>query len=718
MALETLILSVGDTSNASFGPISISQKEGVDDTAVATFNFTAPSAGWTIYLRFTSTLQEGDGKQEVNLTGGFPRQEPAVQGTGTYTIESNSNLVVGTSYDVVAYAVAPDYLGNHWEGAAGEVFPTGNSVVVSETSLTISGQVNTPTSISGNLSVQTNAAEGVVIGALQSDAIAVQFSEVSPTVAWADIAADGTVSVAAGQTAPASIGTVSIGVQADNSASGGGTYSDTLTINVVETTTATVAMPAHNVTASSLSELYTIVQAFENNFSNARSTYSVPSGEVVIGLDVNTSATLNLANYDLAERVTIRGTGTISRNDFYPTSTTQVGDFSLRNSSNIRLMALQMNAVSNAGWGDLINCDDCSVERCVLNAKAATSVAELAQSNQVGNGIYFYNSARLGIRDCAIVGGSFQLINGTQAQTSGSNTSDMEITWNVFDQVRGDHLRIQGGTNNGFTISHNLMGGRIRNPFADHSDAKQIGAGQTTTFSNAVVEYNCQDAGISYGNDSHPPVQMWWFGGGSASSRENIFRQNFNSAPGRMLNASGVGNAGSSATFNTDFAISDMPEAQETSRYSASFACYIALPGGGVISNNIVARVNSGAGNTGGQNGGIHVDCPDSDDSDNAPAGAWDPQTAFVTRELKRSETIGALAPPSSAVQSHYDHPNPKGAYLLLKDMFDASAPNHWKNRGWPVDAMCHVAYDPLNELAGAAGSYTVYNSVTGANIS
>ena len=717
MTIFTLALTVGEVAGPTFGPISISQKVGTSDTAQASFQFTAPASGWTIYGRFTSSYTSGDGKTEINGTGGFSIEQAALQGTNTYVLESNNNLVDGTSYDFVCYAVAPGYTGNHWEGVAGEVQPVLNGIEVSTSSVTISAIVVAPTDITGTLSVTAGALAGTAMGTLFANQPVDSWSEVVPLSAWADITTDaqgnGAVSVATGQVAPGE-GTDTMGVRATNTE---GSYDETQTITISAAGVSTGDLPATNanVTATSLSQLYTIVSAFETDFAAARTTYGVPTGEPIIGLDVNTTAKLQLNGYTLSERITIRGVGTLSRNSMFPTTTTVVGDWTLQNSTNIRIMAIQSNAQANAGVGNMVNGTNVLVECCVLNMKGATSLAGLAVSNSVGNGIYFYNSTNSGFRRNAIIGANFQLINGTQTSTSGSTTTGFICEDNVFDQVRGDHIRVQGGTNTGYSIRRNLFGGRVRNPGGDHSDALQVGAGQTTELSNSVMEDNVLMARQSYGNDSHPPVQFWWFGGGSGASNNNTFRQNFGSSPGRMLNNSGIGNSNSSAEYNTDFAVTDVPASLETSRYTATFACFIKC---GTVANNIVSRVSSGAGNTGGQNGGIHADCPNSDDSDNAPAGAWDPQTVFTTRELKFSETLGAIKPPSSSVASHWDNSNPRGAHLRLQTMFDASNADHWKLRGWPIDALVHTAYENYgNELALATGTFSIYNSTTGANL-
>ena len=128
---------------------------------------------------------------------------------------------------------------------------------------------------------------------------------------------------------------------------------------------------------------------------------------------------------------------------------------------------------------------------------------------------------------------------------------------------------------------------------------------------------------------------------------------------------------------------------------------------------NLVTR-RSKRGDRGAGPNGLNIECPQSDNSSKATSRAWAPQTAFLSCELQRRVTIGCLRPPAPSRRSHWDNPRPVGAYDLMRHMFDARNQNHWKNRGWPVDAMCHIAYDPYNELAGATGDYTRYNSMTG----
>ncbi|MEM9032166.1 MAG: hypothetical protein AAGB18_05920, partial [Pseudomonadota bacterium] len=204
--------------------------------------------------------------------------------------------------------------------------------------------------------------------------------------------------------------------------------------------TRALPLPAPNLDrhAKSLSELYAILDDFGADFGAARRKYGVPSGEPVIGLDVRTNEKLRLAKRRLPERITIRGVGTLGRNDFFPTAGTQVGDWSLRSARNIRLMAIQFNAQSNGGPGNFIGATDCVITRNVFNMKAATSTRALAQPNEVKNGIYFYNSSGCTFSENAVVGANFQLINGQQRATDGTSTRGLTIAWNVFDQVRGD----------------------------------------------------------------------------------------------------------------------------------------------------------------------------------------------------------------------------------------------------------------------------------------
>ncbi|MEM9031210.1 MAG: hypothetical protein AAGB18_01075, partial [Pseudomonadota bacterium] len=464
-------------------------------------------------------------------------------------------------------------------------------------------------------------------------------------------------------------------------------------------------------------ELYAILDDFGADFGAARRKYGVPSGEPVIGLDVRTSEKLRLAKRRLPERITIRGVGALGRNDFFPTAGTQVGDWSLRSARNIRLMAIQFNGQSNGGPGNFIGATDCVITRNVFNMKAATSTRALAQPNEVKNGIYFYNSSGCTFSENAVVGANFQLINGQQRATDGTSTRGLTIAWNVFDQVRGDHIRLQGGINTNWYIHKNLFGGRFRNPGGDHSDCLQVGAGQRTQFSNSFMEFNCCFVRQSYGRDNHAPVQMWWFGRGSGSSDGHSFQQNGHFAPGRLINnkvpRQGVTLARSVAAYNTDMAPSDIPASYSKGFYSADFACFVYS---GRADFNLVTRKSRKTDRGAGPNG-LNIECPRSANSSKAPRNAWAPQTEFLSCELQRSVTIGCLKPPSPRVRSHWQNPRPVGAWQLMRDMFEPAAPNHWKSRGWPIDAMCHIAYDPFNELAGTSGLYKAYDSRTGANL-
>lgn len=477
-------------------------------------------------------------------------------------------------------------------------------------------------------------------------------------------------------------------------------------------------LPPPNVSplANSLEELYAIIRAFEADFAQARATHGPASGEPVIGLSVNTSKPLDLSGIQLAERITVRGTGALGRNDFFPTSETQVGNWNLQGARNIRVMGLQFNAQTKAGVGNFIGARDCVISHNVCNMAAARTKADLARPNSVGNGIYYMNSVGCSFTHNAVVGANFQLINGTQRATPGSSTLDLTIAWNVFDQVRGDHIRLQGGTNDNWHIVKNLFGGRYRTPGGDHSDCLQVGAGQATTFNNSLMELNCCFVRESYGQDNHAPVQMWWFGKGAGSADGHTFRQNGHFAPGRLINNSvprpGVTLAKSSATYNTDMAPSDIPS-HYRGKYNADFACYVYS---GLSDYNLVSRKTKRSDRGAGTNG-IAIDCPSSGDSDNTPSYGWAPQTAYLSCELRRTVTIGCVRPGAPGVRSHWDNARPVGAWQLMQDMFDATRAQHWKTQGWPIDAMTHIAYDPFNELAQADGTYTKYDPITGANL-
>ena len=251
----------------------------------------------------------------------------------------------------------------------------------------------------------------------------------------------------------------------------------------------------------------------------------------------------------------------------------------------------------------------------------------------------------------------------------------------------------------------------------DHSDCLQVGASQRTLFTNSFFEFNCCFVRESYGKDNHAPVQMWWFGNGSGGADGHTFQQNGHFAPGRLINNKvpqpARTLARSVAVYNTDMAPSDIPESYSKGFYSADFACYVFA---GRADYNLVTRKSRRSDRGAGPNG-LNIDCPRSDDSTNAPRGAWAPQTRYLSCELQRSVTIGCLKPSTPQVRSHWANPRPVGAYLLMQDMFEPRRPNNWKTRGWPIDAMTHIAYDPFNELAGASGLYKAYDSKTGVNL-
>lgn len=693
--------TVRDPNNLIYN-VQIEQVSGAVDQARVTFSIPASLQTGTLYARFKSNYAPADGKQEINALGGFPIVQPISglgSGTTSVTMVSSASLSAGTDYVALIYWVEDGYAGNHWDGVAGEVFPEMNALAVSPT-LTIQALAAAPTNISPNaLSVVEGASSGALIGTLSADIGGCTFSKVPPDLAFVDIGASGQATVAQGQTAVA--GSYTLRARASNAV---GSFDKDISLTVMPSGGGGgggVPIPAVNTEiAPSISALQTILSNLETNWNATMAGYGLASGdEPVIGLASGQHGSLSLSSLDFRshERVTIRGVGAFTRDGWSPLAGTKVGKLTFSNSHKIRIMGVE--AEVNSGNHAMTNSTFCSLVRNVIMDGIARSTSTVSASPQVSSVFLFKGSSDCELSYNAILGGSARQIGAVNA-----TNSRIRIDHNVFDQPGGDNININGGVNSDWEIHGNLGSGRARNPKGTHQDFIQIfapsGGSALASFWNCTG--NVLITKPSWGNDSHAANQMFWWGSGSQGSQGNTFNDNFAGNTNGMVK--GRHGNGGVARFNSQAMMTD-PVSSEAQSYSASWGgCEDAANADENIVPQKALSITKGAGAN-----GIHIYMPNSKAAD-LSGPDWSQQDAFYTRTPTRADSIGQFRP-KTGTRAHWTHSDPTGCFQLFMRLFDSATHDHWKDRGWPIAAMCHIAYDPANELAGASGTYQNFDA-------
>lgn len=705
MAIIDSIIDVNATvrdPNTLIYNVQIEQVQGTDDQARVTFSIPSTLQTGTLYARFKSNHNPAHGKQEIDGVGGFPIVQPVAglgSGNTSVTMVSSANLTIGTDYVALIYWVEDGFSGNHWDGLAGDVFPELNALAVSQ-SLTLQPLATPPADISPNtISTLEGTASGTLIGTLSADIGGCTFSELAPDLGFVNLAANGQVTITQGQ-APA-VGSYTLRARATNSV---GSFDEDISVTVAPvsgTGGGGTPLPGVNTeTAGSLSALQTILGNLETNWNATMAGYGLSaSDEPVIGLASGQHGAMNLSNRDFRgrQRVTIRGTGSFSRDGWSPLAGTKVGRLTVSGCHNIRLMGVE--AEVNSGSHEMTNSTFCSLVRNVIMDGIARSTSAAAGSPQVSSLLLLKGSSDCEISHNAVLGGSARQIGAINA-----TNSRIRIEGNVFDQPGGDNININGGINNDWEVHDNLGSGRARNPKGTHQDLIQIFAPSGGT---AIASFwNCTGNVLitkpSWGNDSHAANQMFWWGGGSHGSQGNTFINNFAGNTNGMVK--GRHGNGGVARFNSQAMMVD-PNSTEANTYSASWGgCEDAANADENIVPQKALSITKGAGPN-----GIHIYMPNSKASD-LPGPDWTPQDAFYTRTPTRADTFGQFRP-KTGTRAHWTHSDPTGCFQLFMRLFDSSTHDHWKDKGWPVAPMVHIAYDPNNELGGASGTYQNFDA-------
>lgn len=700
--VSDFVCTVRDPSELIYG-VTIEQVPGSENQARVNFKIPVTLQTGTIYARFIGNYNGTDGKQEIIQTSGFPIVAPVDgfgSGTVAVTLVSAANLVVGTQYHALIYWIEDGYAGDHWAVVQGEGFPLGNALVVSDP-VTIQAIASAPTGISpGTITVSEGASAGTLIGTLSADILGCTFSEPAPDLAWAEIAADGTVTVADGQVAPAA-GTYILKARATNNI---GSVDRDITISVSAAGTGgsgdTVDIPAANVntTPNSVAALQTILQAFETNFASARTTYGVATGEPVIRLAAGNYGSLDLSGFNLSQRVTVRGTGGYGFDGWVPTAGTKVGRLILNNANNVRVMGFQCEVASGTGH-EMKNSTNCEIVRNTLAADPARSASVAGSSKgNVNDNLRVDGSVDCVISMNAMIGGVARVIGTVLA-----NSDRIRCEWNVFDQGAGDCLNFNGGVNSNWEFHHNLGAGRGRLPQGTHQDMIQVRADGT-----AIAEgWNCTGNAYltlpSFGYDSHAAQQMFWWGGGSQKAPTNVFTDNFTANTNGMVKNAQGNNAGT-ARFNTQWMCTDIPKAH-ASTYSCNWG---GLENAQTADENIVPQkalsITKGAGPN-----GVHIYMPNSSYVEN-PTNDWGPQNGWTEGAVARNTMSFANCRPKVGTRAHWAHSDPTGCFRFFKRMYDATAHDHWKDKGWPIAPLCHEVYDKVNALGGTSGTYLSFD--------
>ena len=421
-------------------------------------------------------------------TGGWPIRIRKSDFEGqAFTVSSTQTLAAGTAYTTLVFYIGPDYfddldaattasgantiLSN--ADAAGQLWPSGaNTAATASNTVTIAGTTTPATNISGNFSIPTGASAGTIIGTATADRTNGTFSEGTPALSWVDVSSSGQLSITSGQTAPA-VGSYSIQLTYDNSAvTGGGTYSETVTINVTEVTTGETAgyIPAPTQNAASfatLSALEAALTALESNWNTEMTGYGLATTgvEPVFTLQAGSHGNVGTWTYDFSahEHVHVRAEGSFSRNDYTPTGGTKLGRVRWDNCRKLNLWLMDMKpaTVSTTRYNEthwMRNCQDCNWYRNAVGGDVAESASDM--ENRIKDGVWFLVDIR-GSSNCGFYNNTFI---GARSGFFGSAGNDAitatGIIWqgNVFDQLSDDFFQLYGDHAVTNCVSRNNVG--------------------------------------------------------------------------------------------------------------------------------------------------------------------------------------------------------------------------------------------------------------------
>ena len=545
---STLVFQFLDPVNRISSAV-ISQVPGVGSggsTYQATCDFTKSSSTDTggFFVRFISNVDElTDTKSgivtELGPEGWPQRLEVSQIENNDFTMTSNNTLLAnGTPYRCGIFWAGPDYFAqldalsgmgdvtafNNLLTAAdgaGQLWPSGDAVHWSN-EITLSAFTTPATSIFAEFSVVTGASAGTLIGVAQADRSDGVFSEIPPTLDWLSVAADGSMSITAGFSAPAP-GVYTIGLRYDNTAVTGGDVYDQVvnTITVTEQTAGQtpgyIPAPIQNTNSlgrfTTASELAVAMATLQSNWVSAMASYGLSSTgtEPVFTLAAGSHGSV-LWSFDFSGRETvhIRGEGPFTRNEYRPIGGTKFTRMRWDNCNNVQmwLMDIKPNTVSTTRNADnhwMRNSVNCRWNRCAVGGDIAETPA--AMEARVKDGTYFLMDVR-GSNNCGFYNCTFIGARSGFFGCAGNDAYDAEfitIEGCVFDQLSNDFFQLYGdhGLRNWRSIN-NVGFGVCRFPSNLHTDYWQsadTGGGQNPDASGWIHRGNwMQECGYT-GND-------------------------------------------------------------------------------------------------------------------------------------------------------------------------------------------------------------------------
>ncbi len=730
---------------------TLTQVEGVGgeappDYQVQTqFQYPATLSGGVFISRFKSNYNGTDGKTEIENgdVGNWPLQDPVADlgGSGSLTRESAQNLVAGTAYVGLHFWISSYYYDKvfvqqtHFLSAAisdtdavggAHVWPAGNALVVTNV-LTVSGNTTPATDISlSRASVTEGAAAGSVVGTAFANRINGAFAAGTPSVSWIEVAANGRLTVAAGQTAPAP-GSYPLQIVYDNSAiQGGGVYAETFDI-VVSTvviggTAKFIEIPAintnNNVAFSSLSALEDALAALASDWNATMTNWGLQvSTEPVLGLAAGQHGNINWSGHGpFPKRVTVRGMGPFSQDGYAPTAGTKFGRVIWDNCKDLRLMGIEAQPASiSSGYNTeshkVVNCDRVEWVRNAILGDVARTMSGLATTPKAGTQVLiwidktydskFMQNVLMGSRECVI------------GKSPNVRADRIEFRGNVMAQNHNDLIKFGTSICDDWIVADNLAMGKGRNSGGQHRDFIQIlGTNGTGYARNWLIEGNWVQSRTSWGADTYLAKQAFYWGGNAAASAATIL-DNFIGSPGKGIQTF---HAGATIKFNTFFIPIDTLATESSGTSWTANYTGIRPAGGMTTDENIVCGtgVPEGAGPN-----GIAISSSGFVASDN-PFGTfnWDEMGQYLenydgtyttnvkTQVSPREEGGVEQYIPKAGTRAHWGHADPTGCFQLFKRVFDASEHDHWKDWGWPCAPAAHLYYDTTNAMGGATGTY------------
>ncbi|MEM6826061.1 MAG: hypothetical protein AAF566_13215, partial [Pseudomonadota bacterium] len=709
-----------------------------DYQAEASFQYPASLTNGVFISRFRSNYNGTDGKVEVEagnpLNWSLHDSLVELDGAGLVTRRSAQNLVAGTPYVGLHFWINDTYYDlifvqgtNTLQDAinADAVWPTGNDVMVTP-AVTISAIVTPATDIGGSFAAATGAGAGVLLGTATANRTNGSFSEGTPALSWVDVAPNGQLTVASGQTAPAA-GNYLIGVVYDNTAAGGGAYSETMTISVREATGATdkfIPMPPVNANGgvyfSSVNALKTALENLDNNWNATMSGWGLANSgvEPVLGLAAGQYGDINWSNLGpYPERVTIRGAGPFSRTSYVPTAGTKVGRLIWNNCDDMRLMGVEaepssVNTTYNGNNHRVLNCNRSEWVRNAIFGEVARSQSALSTTPKAGVQVLiwidesydckFMHNVLMGSRECVI------------GKSPNLHADRIEFRGNVMAQNHNDLVKFGTSVTDDWILADNIGFGKGRNSGEQHRDFVQVlGTNGTGYARNWLIEGNWVQSKTAWGADTYLAKQAFYWGAGAAGSRATIV-DNFIGSPGKGIQSH---HGGAQIRFNTFFIPIETLSSETSANWTANFT---GINGQPTCDENIVFAFSGDPTAYSGPNG-IGIKSAGFVSSDHPTLSGqfdWSQMGQFLenfdqtwttnvkTQVSPREEGGVEQYIPKVGTRAHWTHNNPTGCFQLFKRVFDTVDHDHWKDWGWPTAPAAHLYHDTTNAMGGASGTY------------